>query len=156
MVNKELRLYVLMRNDLKSMTPGRCMAQSNHAASVLEHEFGDHTNVQEWKRQTKQGFGTCIVLSASYYKIQQIIDAIKAKKLALSGWVVDPEYGIRVTPEVANLLHQNYDAKYCTYTFDYNNSDAETVAVIRKENTCAFILGTKEELEPYLGSLPLY
>ena len=160
-MKRDYRLYVLMRNDLASMTPGRCMAQANHAASVFEHDFGavskcQRAEVKEWKAQTKQGFGTCIVLAASLAQIENIFDTGEMKDWIMKGWVVDPEYGIRVTHEVAELLAQNYDAKFCQYTFDYTTADEKTVTVFRKEKTCAFIFGEKEDLEPYLGELPLY
>ena len=160
-MKRDYRLYVLMRNDLASMTPGRCMAQANHAASVFEHDFGavskcQRAEVKEWKAQTKQGFGTCIVLAANLAQIENIFDTGEMKDWIMKGWVIDPEYGIRVTHEVAALLLQNYDAKHCDYTFDYTTADEKTVAIFRKEKTCAFIFGEKEDLEPYLGELPLY
>ena len=143
------------------MTPGRCMAQANHAASVLEHDFGAESKcrrqeVKDWKGQTPQGFGTCIVLAASLKQIETIFETGEMKDWIMKGWVTDPEYGIRVTHEVAALLHQNYDGKFCNYRFDYSTADEKTVTVFRSEKTCAFVMGTKEDLEPYLGELPLY
>jgi peptidyl-tRNA hydrolase len=95
---KDYRLYVLMRNDLASMSPGRCMAQANHAASVLEHSFGPKSKcprkeLQDWKMQTRQGFGTCIVLAASLAQIENIFNIGELKNWILKGWVIDPEYG---------------------------------------------------------------
>jgi hypothetical protein len=157
----DYRLYILMRNDLQSMSPGRCMAQASHATSVLEHEFGEGSkchrpDVREWKKQTKQGFGTCIVLAASKEKIEEIFSHKELKRWIVKGWVTDPDYVIRVSHEVAGLLHQGYDARYCDFRFDYTLADEKTTAITRAEKTCAFILGTKEELEPHLGELPLY
>ena len=106
-MKRDYRLYVLMRNDLESMSPGRCMAQANHAASVFEHDFGavskcQRAEVKEWKAQTKQGFGTCIVLAASLVQIENIFNTGEMKDWIMKGWVIDPEYGIRVTQK---LLH---------------------------------------------------
>jgi hypothetical protein len=63
---------------------------------------------------------------------------------------------VRVTHEVAELMRQNYDNTVCNYAFDYTAADEKTVAIFRKERTCAFIMGTKEELDPYLGELILF
>ena len=139
------------------------MAQASHASNVLLHEFYSEKKgklrrkeVADWMAQTKQGFGTCIVLSASLPVIEEIFSEGEMKDWIMKGWVVDPEYGIRVTHEVAALLQQNYDADHCNYRFDYDTADEKTVTVFRSEKTCAFVMGTKEELEPYLGELPLY
>lgn len=141
----DLRLYVLMRNDLQSMVPGRCMAQANHAASALEKECGRHKNVQAWKKQTPQGFGTCIVLSATKKEIDSILNQISS---GLQSWIVDPDYCVRVTHEVAAFMKG--------VKFVPESADENTIAFTRSEKTCAYILGTKEELEQYLGDLPLY
>ena len=152
----DLRLYILMRNDLQSMPPGRCMAQAAHAANALIKQFPNNSKVTLWQKQTKQGFGTTIVLAASRSKIEDILSDVDPKQFPCKGWVTDPEYAIRVTLEIAQLLHQNYDADYCNFVFNYDLADETTVPIIRKEVTCAFILGSKAELEPYLGDLKLY
>jgi len=149
---QDYRLYVLMRNDLQSMTPGRCMAQANHAASVLEHDFGavskcHRQEVVDWKKQTKQGFGTCIVLSASKEQIDTIFNTGELKRWIMKGWVIDPDYCVRVTHEVARFMKG--------VKFIPESADEKTIAFTRSEKTCAFVFGTKEELYPYLGKLPL-
>lgn len=156
MLMKDYRLYVLMRNDLQSLSAGRCMAQANHAASAFEHEFYNNEtkgklhrgDVGEWKRQTKQGFGTCIVLSASKEQIDAIFTKGGLKRWITKGWVIDPDYCIRVTHEVARFMK---GVKFLPETADEN-----TIAFTRSEKTCAFIFGTKDEMDPYLGELPLY
>jgi hypothetical protein len=129
------------------------MAQANHAASVLEHEFGENSKcrrqeVRDWKGQTKQGFGTCIVLAASKEKIDKIFSTGELKRWIMKGWVIDPDYCIRVTHEVAQFMKG--------VKFIPESADEKTIAFTRVEKTCAFVMGTKEELEPYLGDLPLY
>jgi peptidyl-tRNA hydrolase len=155
-MKSDLRLYILMRNDLQSMVPGRCMAQASHASNAVVHEHGAKRRVVgEWQKQTKQGFGTTIVLSANKDQIEKILADPELKDW-VKGWVTDPEYVIRVTREVALLMHQNYDAKFCNFQFNYDLADETTTAVVRSEQTCAYILGTKEKLFPILGDLPLY
>jgi peptidyl-tRNA hydrolase len=164
MKNKDYRLYILMRNDLDSLSPGRAAAQASHASNAFIHKFGPgarlHDNsVDEWQNQTNQGFGTTIVLSASLDQINVILKSKKLCQKFIVGCVIDPDYAIKVTHEIADLLHQNYDAKWCNFKFDYNwsmDENDKSVKIIRKEVTCAYIFGTKEDLQPFLGELPLY
>lgn len=153
-MKNEVCLYILMRNDLQSMTPGRCMAQAAHAANAVVKEFGNLDVVKKWQKQTKQGFGTTIVLSANESKIIEI--AISLVEVPVRGWVTDPEYSIRVSLEAAELMLQNYNAEYCNFVFDYTAADDKTTSVVRSEKTCYYVLGTKDTLFPYLGGLPLY
>jgi hypothetical protein len=150
-MNLDYRLYVLMRNDLQSMTPGRCMAQANHAASVFEHDWGTKpiSGISEWKKQTKQGFGTCIVLAADETEIHTIFTT-GLRRFPYKGWVIDPDYHIRVTHEVARLMGTVGSIAFLPETADKN-----TIAFTRSEKTCAYVFGTASSLAPYLGHLPL-
>lgn len=141
-----------MRTDLDSMKSGRACAQSSHATNAFIHRWGQREDVKEWQKQTNQGFGTAIVLGVTK---EQMETALRSKVIP-SGSVIDPDYCIQVNNEIADLLHQNYDAKFCNFQFNYDLSDEKTVVISRKETTCAYIFGTKEELEPILGALPLY
>lgn len=142
-----LRQYILMRNDLQSMTPGRCMAQAAHAANAMVHEHGKNVDVKGWQAQTKQGFGTTIVLSVSQYQMNLILNG-DLKDWTVKGVVIDPDYVIRVTHEVAGFMS---GVKFLPET-----ADEKTIGFTRTEVTCAYILGTKEELGQYLDELPLY
>ncbi len=150
----EMRLYILMRNDLQSMVPGRCMAQASHAANALIHKHGEHSAVQHWQRQTKQGFGTTIVLGATQKQIDVIFGQIQ--HWIVKGMVTDPDYCIKVSHEIAGLMYQNYDSDVCQYKFDYTKSNDDEVVISRSEITCAYILGTFEDLNNVLGTLSLY
>jgi hypothetical protein len=154
--NKDYRLYILMRVDLQSLTPGRACAQASHATNAFMKAWGSREDVKEWQKQTKQGFGTAIVLGVTLNQLEGLLTDPTFKKVIPGGKVIDPEYGIRVNREVADLLHQNYDAKFCTYEFRHDLEDEKTVVILRKEITCYYVFGTKEELEPWLGVLPLY
>ena len=66
--------YIIVRNDLNSMTPGRAAAQAAHAANQCQ-TFCDRSAgylVEQWQQQTDLGFGTTIVLQANYAMIQLI------------------------------------------------------------------------------------
>lgn len=136
-----------MRNDLQSMGPGRACAQASHAANAFTHEWGQRSDVKEWQRQTSQGFGTAIVLSLNKEKIKEVFK--KLGTYLTKNWVVDPDYVIVVSNEISHLI----DGK--TITGQWDNKDG-TTRVHRKEKTCAYVFGDKEELAPFLKDLPLY
>ncbi len=95
-------LYVIMRNDMASLGPGRGMAQSNHAASVFhERIHGGEVRsdspvgqlFSRWKSATRQKFGTCIVLQANEDAMRQAVRIAEA--LGFFAEVVnDPEYAV--------------------------------------------------------------
>ncbi len=158
---KDYRLYILMRTDLPSMGPGRAAAQASHATSAFMKSFGPDSKcyrqeVKNWIRMTKQGFGTAIVLGVTKEQIEAIFDNGPLKRWIMKEKVYDPDYVIRVNYEVAGLLHQNYDGQFCNFRFNYNLADDKTTAISRKEMTCAYIFGDKEDLLESLEALPLY
>jgi len=140
-----------MRNDLPSMGAGRAAAQASHAANAFIHEWGNTVHgglgrgdVHDWEKQTKQGFGTAIVLSAS--KAQ--IDKIFKSQTIPSGWVVDPDYVVQVSVELAPYIKG--------VVKEVSPTDPTKLLIHRSEKTCAYIFGTKDQLAPLLGDLPLY
>lgn len=154
---KDYRLYILMRNDLDSMCHGRAAAQASHAANVFAFDFGPGSKChrqefKEWAKQTPQGFGTAIVLSASMEDIDNIFKRGPFKRWVMKGLVVDPDYGIKTTWELFDLIPKR------AYT-RWHSSDTTTtraVTFFRKVVTCAYIFGDKAELTPAVGHLPLY
>lgn len=103
-------LYILMRNDLNSLNPGKACAQAAHAAnqfvgkftsrfnrtyanerSDVEIEFRDLYN--EWRTQTPDWYGTTIVLEGSGANIENYID--QQTPGLYNGLVIDPTYPIR-------------------------------------------------------------
>ena len=99
----DLRLYVIVRTELGSMTPGRIAAQVNHAGTQAVHHIqtsksnANHLdNLNAWLSQAN-GFGTVIVLQPDS-KIDQesefehiLAKAGRDKNLVI-GKVVDPDY----------------------------------------------------------------
>lgn len=152
-----------MRNDLPSMGVGRAAAQASHASNAFIQKYGYYARnsrnlpkVLAWQRQTKQGFGTAIVLSVNETQLFNTVS--KAKRLTgIADKITDPDYCIKVNYEVAGLLQQNYDARYCSYTFNYLADETHSSVIIsRPVITCGYVFGDKEELQPILGELPLY
>ena len=110
------RLYLLVRNDLESMNPGKAVAQGGHAATgfmwaLLGATYDDQKirrpDVQdafnEWVHQAdlarghmieEQGFGTSITLQA---KPDQMREAVRyARLIGMPAAVIhDPTYPLR-------------------------------------------------------------
>lgn len=149
-MNENLYLYIIIRNDLSSLGAGRAAAQASHAANAFIYEYGElkKNDIKSWQSQTIQGFGTAIVLSASETEIDNLLK-LKELKNFPKEWVIDPDYVISVTSEVAKFL--NSDKLDKIEVVDQNK-----VLLYRKEKTCAYIFGDKEELKPFLGQFPLY
>jgi len=143
-------LYILMRNDLPSMNVGRAAAQASHASNAFIHSFGKRNDVKKWQKQTSQGFGTAIVLSADKKTIQFTIDNINKCKDCPISWVTDPEYGMPVTKEIWEHISIELQSAQPVVKED------GMVVWFRKEDTCAYIFGSKEDLLPFLGELPLW
>lgn len=59
-------LYLIMRNDLPSLNPGKLAAQAAHCANacVAKMENTNPSLLLQWQGQSKQTFGTTIVLGA--------------------------------------------------------------------------------------------
>ena len=143
-------LYILMRNDLPSMSPGRKMAQASHASNAFIHECKHHKEIKKWQTQTTQGFGTAIVLAAQAHEISTILNSLKESKCIYSNTVIDPDYVIPVSPEVTQFIDLKHVGKL---EFVGDNRD---YLLHRVEMTCAYVFGSKTLLKPILGELPLH
>ena len=142
----EVRLYILVRNDLKSLSPGKAAAQAPQAANHCVFElrkkisnrlgwmagsphFTDHENylhnmLKQWEGD--RGFGTCIVLAATPEEIKKIMQ--QANYVGYHANIThDPSYPLRD----GKFMHQI------------------------PLDTCAYVFGVKSELEPFLCHLSL-
>lgn len=101
----EYKLYILMRNDLPSLNPGKAMAQAAHAANAFTVEWGHYDSVKEYSNK-KHPFGTCIVLAA--YK-DTIIQKLKRAQMR----DIPPPFGPVYDPTFAPLSvrQPNYDCE---------------------------------------------
>lgn len=107
----EPTLYILMRNDLESLNPGKAIAQGSHATNQFEREalklsvldpatlkykdaVGEHTHnvIRTWRED--RDFGRCLCVAASPWNIEGIDDLVKESNY-VGGTVVDPTYPIR-------------------------------------------------------------
>lgn len=147
-MTNDYTLYILMRTDIPSQTTGRAMAQASHAANAFIKEFGWDKNVKSWQKQTNQGFGTAIVLAADNEIIANVWKQLPMG--ALKDRVIDPDYVIPVPSEVIPYIDKNYKRHFTL------SEDKRKAFFSRKEVTCAYVFGSKEELKPILGNLPLH
>lgn len=125
------RLYIMMRNDLVDLNPGKAMSQAAHAANQFIHSCSPNAYqkiqyVREWQDQA-QGFGTTIVLSASKSQIQQIIP-LAISEGYLADFTFDTSYPIKDGNDTITV-----NAMTCAYVFvaPYTE-DYETEIQLRK------------------------
>ena len=132
-----LSLYILMRNDMESLTGsnfnrvGKAVAQGSHASNqmVVEALNKNDPNLNEllskWSSEAN-GFGTCIVLSVT--EAQMRASVCYAQDLGFhAGITHDPTYPLL---------------------------DGETLHLIPVD-TCAYIFGYKHELRLIIGDFDL-
>ena len=128
----DLTLYILMRTDLKSMNPGKAMAQACHAYGALKAAIRDKLFRQnayvEWMDQTPQEFGTTIVLGGTKTEIDFALRLCKLDRNLIHGWVHDPAYPLM---------------------------DGEVLHLIPLD-TCAFIFGEKQICRTMTASMGLH
>ncbi len=126
-------LYILMRNDLDSMNPGKAVAQGAHAAnqfgSSMEYldgrpEHGPALSIEEedlldrynaWRNQSSQGFGTTITLGVDERMLHLVVEAAKAAGHT-ADVTHDPEY-----PLVDGRIVHKIPLDTCGYVFGYKD-----------------------------------
>ena len=144
-MKNEYILYILIRNDLPSMNAGKAMAQASHASNSFVKKYGAVKEVKEWASETSQGFGTVIVLSSNK---KQLDSAVHNSDVA--DIVIDPTYPYIVNNELAELIHMKH------HTVDPIVKSDGSVVLHRKETTCGYVFGTKEQCKSIIGHLPLH
>ena len=144
-IKEQYILYILVRNDLQSLNAGKAMAQASHASNAFIKKHGHTKAAKEWAGETSQGFGTVIVLSVNKKQLDEAVH-----KCDVADVVEDPTYPYIVNNEVASLIDPNHHT-----VAPIVKSDG-TVVLHRKEITCAYVFGTKEECKPIVGHLPLH
>lgn len=156
-------LYILMRNDLPSMNPGKAMAQASHSSnafvkamtdSFLDSEGVPNTPVQtlfnEWQLETNQGFGTVLVLAVTETQMRTATDI--AKMIGFQSEIVnDPTYPAHLDAEAAKMISSE------KWTMD-PIPVGDKMVTFRSEDTCAYIFGNKNDpmLNAIVGKFPLH
>lgn len=142
--NKEYILYILIRNDLPSLNPGKAMAQAIHAGHFFSFLHYKDKAYKEWAGD--RGFGTTVTLSADLHDISRLVESTDA-----SGWVTDPTYPIIVPRDTMEFVNSEKLSAPAHYT-----KDGKSVILCRKEDTCAFLFGERSEFPQWLFELPMY
>lgn len=166
-------LYILMRNDLPSMNPGKGMAQSSHASNAFEKVMtshraklgrGDMDNdeleimrpiigmADSWKTQTNQGFGTVLVLTMNEYHMRSVVGVADAVGL-VAAVVHDDSYPILVPPELGLAIAAEQNP-----VFSMVRVGEKPNYVTIPLDTCAYVFGDKNDptLQAILGHFPLH
>ena len=150
-------LYVFVRTELPSMTPGKAQAHSGHAASLFARDCqdpgglwtADHTRrlYAEWEGD--RGFGTQINLQATWDEIEELITDDNGAMLA--NIVIDPTYPYMVDLEMLDLI----DPMLHTIPPIIKENHA---ICFRKESTAAYIFCEENNtpLKDLLSKYPLH
>lgn len=122
-------LYILVRNDIDSMNPGKAIAQGSHASNAFVHHyhaFSQSANTQrisndigaaslkafyEWELSTGQGFGTVLTLEGKMSDINTTIATFNELGY-IAGIVHDPTY-----PIVDGSVVHHIPLDTCAYVF---------------------------------------
>jgi peptidyl-tRNA hydrolase len=137
-------LYIIIRNDLSSMNPGKAIAQGSHAANAFVdhfHGYAQEYNAKpmqsaiesatvvgfnEWEQSTPQGFGTVLTLEGKMSDITSTT-SLFAMMGYVAGVVHDPTYPI-LDGEVVH--HIPLDT--CAYIFIPNKEKDEFSSFLLK------------------------
>ncbi len=141
-------LYILMRTDLPTMNAGKAMAQASHASNAFIHMArGDLMDARAemtkaWQSETKQGFGTVLVLGATRAELVDVVSKARQQMLAASV-IDDPTYPYRVeSGEIASLIPEFTDTVPRVPIVDMK----APVTLYRSEMTCGFVFADKDDL----------
>lgn len=90
-------LYIIVRNDLASMNAGKAIAQGSHASNAfvkyVEDDTPDCSDLITWQNETKQGFGTVLVLEANLEVMEKTINQM-SRLGYYANTILDPTYPI--------------------------------------------------------------
>lgn len=134
-------VYLLMRTDLPSMNMGKALAQANHSGVHMAEKLLGKSKLYEayitsGKKEGASGFNTTIVLGATKEEIEQAFNLatgdIEFDK------IIDPTYPFLVDREICHLIDP------CLARFEEHIDDRRSLYV-RKELTCAWFLGDRED-----------
>ena len=125
----EPRLYIVMREDLWDMNPGKGMAQAAHAQADFDAYTEDNYTDDDFRSAHIQwcedrNFGTTIVLKAKYENFAEIM-----YNVSIAGTTQDP-------------------------TYPYRNWYGD--AFVCREVTCMWVFVTDEEDLEYMKKFPLH
>jgi Peptidyl-tRNA hydrolase PTH2 len=154
-------LYILLRNDLESMTNGRKMAQVSHAATNADRVLRGNTSLHngileelyiEWSEGTADGFGTTIVLGSESYETHETQD-FKKFKLAAETIPLNIKSIHRLVDEV-NMWYQHDIIGRIITDLTYGILDGTYIHSVPVE-TAGWLFGRRQHLEKWTKNLVL-
>lgn len=156
-MDKDLAVYVLVRNDLPSMNPGKAMAQVHHAGvqMMVWGQRWNSTLVKEYiDRGVEQGaidFNTTLVVSATLAQINNAVGIAQKIVGVPCGIVEDPSYPFFVESELAPFVEKDTGV---TRIGPAGNREL----FVRPEITCAWILLDRNDpvMRSLVGAMPLH
>ena len=118
-------LFILMRNDLGSMNPGKAIAQGSHAANAFTKRVGYLQSplymFRDWENATPQGFGTVLTLEGKMRDIYATVDMMKSLSY-VTDIIHDPTY-----PIIDGEIVHHIPLDTCAYVF-VPDKDTDMVA----------------------------
>ncbi len=153
-MERDLAVYVLVRNDLPSMNPGKAMAQVHHAGVQMMSKYHNEFLVKEYIRLGREHdayhFNTTLVVSASEKQIEAAIGVARLCG-AICGKVLDPSYPFFVDPELAPFVAADDNVTEV-------GPSGNKVLFVRPELTCAWILMDRgdPEMRSIVAAMPLH
>ncbi len=153
----DIVMYLLMRNDIPSMNPGKLAAQASHVSNACVYNIKNNKNkkingmLKIWENQTVQGFGTAICLSVTEKDIFDI--SVFNRENFIFDYVYDPSYPCYIPTEVAKFMHS---ATLEKDGYQVIVKDGENSIFLRPELVGAYMFGDKEEMSKYVERFKLY
>ena len=126
-------LYILMRDDMDSLNPGKAVAQGAHAANLFDWEMENVPQTAKFTEMHTQwvesgsGFGVTLCVSVNYHQLHGVI-----------AFLQDAGYP-------ASIVHDP----------SYPLLDGKTLHLLPLD-TCGYVFGDKEELAAILRQYDLY
>ena len=135
-------LYILMRNDLSSLTSGKAMAQASHASNAFVNQTDSYIgsfiqpklrieelnkHFHEWQNETRYGFGTVLVLEGRMTDFKPVVSMFKALDY-MTDVIVDPTY-----PIVDGEIVHHVSLETCAYVFVPNKETDHTASTLLRK-----------------------
>jgi hypothetical protein len=138
---RDIRCYVLVRNDLPSLNAGKATAHTHHAGVQMVAKYMDHPIVRNYIEDGVAAgadhFNTTISLGASLEQIDIIIQMATGLGY-VADRIMDPTYPFFVDAEDVPLMDPS---KAVVTTV---RSDGK-VLMTRPETTCGYVLGYADD-----------
>ena len=141
------RLYILIRNDIPSLNPGKAVAQASHAVSQFMTKFPKES--KKWCSEA-DGFGTTITMEGTLEDIQNFMSHTIYHNGYCCGDIEDPTYPFYLQKEIIPYLDPQFKIEYAEPSPD---SRYDTVPATRKEYTCSWFFVENDDREATMEML---